>query len=192
MQAINWHQLDTIVVEEWFSKPTVKAVNELNARITDMQTARASLEQDAVSMSQADVSALSPDDLYRQDFAQRRFTLLQEEIRVREDVNAVLPMIRSDRYAIRDKYREQLAEAREWVKGELVKLGWLDLDKNVPHPSKITPAFTESHPTVVELRNTVKSLESDDAMRLARNKNTEAVEAIKRQLAGSRDRLVTV
>ena len=153
--------LTAIQVEPFFNDELKTDAQELNSRISEAQTHRAKIEQDARRLKDMDPGAMTAKDVSAlKEIATREFRELGSESPLFEALDVFYENLQLAVQKEAAAAYQQHEEAKTEVRKRLVGIGYVDADVTLRIPGTILPGFLFAHPDVVAAKRRFDGLNS--------------------------------
>lgn len=186
---MRWSPLQQVGTHKAFGAKLLGRINAINEQIDRILTNRAGIDESVSKTSDESLESLNFDNLLGFPAIKAHTTsVLQEEIRVRRELNTLLPEIRA---AIRKAHDVAIA-THEKVQAELrqalVGLGYVDAPVTHGIQGTIEPGWIMKHPKVREARGYADELAAMAGSSHQERDNGTAIADVLATLTAIRDR----
>jgi len=183
-----WTTLNGLPEYDCLSKKLMKAVQELNAEISQLLANREKLDEEHRKKQTADVVELDFDAM---QFDRSAITLLlQTEVKLRRRYSDLFEQMAQELGAAASKAHEDYEAALTAIREALVAIGYVDANTYDATPGKITPGMLNGHPRVIAARERARELTSHSHARELAIANDARILEVQNQLAVLRNRAV--
>ncbi len=153
--------LSAIQIEPFFNDELKKDAQELNSRISEAQTHRAKIEQDAQRLKGMDPGEMTAKDVSAlKEIAAREFRELGSESPLFEALDVFYENLQLAVQKERDAAYQQHEEAKTEVRKRLVSVGYMDADPTLGILGTIQPMYVMRHPEVLAAKARFDRLDS--------------------------------
>ena len=173
---MHWTPLHTLHAEDWHSPETTKLRDELNERI-ELLLKRRSLMSDHEDKTLASpVEDVDGASVFQADCPQHnRFEALQDELKLRQDLDPFYAAEQADRRAAFDAAIKARTATEEDVKRRLVEIGYLDPAEHGLGPGRFQPGYVFRHPDVIAAKAHLEAMRGQSEHRAENMRQWERV-----------------
>jgi len=191
---MKWTALHPIEVLETFPKELRERLAPLNERIAAMLENRKEFDRKRAGVAtNADAQDIAEHDFANDLGVQSTRTwlaeLLQTELRLRREIQPVLPDVLQALHDSNEKKKQDLEKAKEQVRQGLVKVGYLDGPPTHGMIGAIEPGWIAKHPRVHALTIEARTLQNKAWDFKERKRNADATEYLESTLLELRRKL---
>ena len=187
---MNWTTLSAIAIDAAVPTDMAKRVNDLNARVAQLNTDRKRLDERAEQFRNTATEGMDVDELDAGCELQREeFRLLQAELTLRNELDAFWGDYAKAMLLLIDKAHVTLEQAQADTQKRFLKAGYLESPADGSQIGRITLDMIARHPAVyaARLRHTELSDQMHDTAR--RDANAKALHAARQRLNAIRQRV---